>query len=96
MTKKNINFMHNTKNYWGVLIRITFYQLMDQKRPKTGNPLSIFLFLSILLLSYLTNVSNKTYHDTGENKLAAECIGGLVSITLCLLVYQLRPKMNTP
>ena len=34
----------------------------------------------------------KTYHNTGENKLSADQIGGLVSITLCQLMDQLFTK----
>ena len=56
---------------------------MEHLRPKIGNHLVLFLSLP--------NVSNKTYHDTGENQLDAEHIVGLVSITLCHIMEQLQP-----
>ena len=68
---------------------------MDQLWSKMRNPLGLFS-LSILLISRLPNVINKTYHGTGENQFSAEHIGELVSITLCQLVEQLRPKMGNP
>ena len=68
---------------------------MDQLRPKIGESFG-FLFISILLISCLINGSNKTYHDTGENKLSAEQIGVLVSITLYQLMSQLQPKTGDP
>ena len=51
----------------------------------------MFWFISILLISCIPNVHNKNYHDTGENKLYVEHIGGLVNITLCQIIYQIRP-----
>ena len=38
----------------------------------------------------------KTNHDTGENQLSAEHIGGLVIITLCQIMEHLRPKTGNP
>ena len=70
--------------------------LMEHLRPKTGNHLGFFLFLYILLISCLPNVSNKTYPGTGENQFSAEQIGGLVSITLCQLMEQVQPKTGNP
>ena len=70
-------------------------QLMEYLRPKIGNPLA-FLVLFILLILCLPNISNKNCHDTGENKFSAEHIGGLVIITLCHLMEQLRPKIGNP
>ena len=94
MTSEKINCLHNTKEDWWLLLRRTFCQLMEQLRPKTGNPLSSFLFLSILLRSFIPNVLNKTYHGTGENKLSEEPIVGLASIKLCHLMKELRNKMG--
>ena len=45
---------------------ITVFQFVEQLRPKTGNPLEI-LFLSILLILCLPNISKKLYHGTGED-----------------------------
>ena len=56
-----------------------------------GSP-GIFSYIFILVILCLPNVSNETYHDTGENKLSAEQIGGMVSITLFQIVYQIRRK----
>ena len=50
---------------------ITLYQLMDQIRTKTGNLLAIFV-MSILLILYLPNVSNKFYHGTKEDQFSAQ------------------------
>ena len=50
---------------------ITFCQLIDQIRPKTGNPLAMF-FLSILLILFHPNISNKLYNGTGEDQLSAQ------------------------
>ena len=66
-------------------------QLMEQIHPKTGNPLAFFL-ISILFISCIINLSNKNYHDTGENQFSTEHIGGLVSITFFQLTNQLQPK----
>ena len=69
--------------------------LMQQLQPKIGNHFVIFcLFLSVLLISCLPNVSNKTYHSTIENHLSSEHMALLVSITLCQLVYQIQPKQG--
>ena len=45
---------------------------MEHIRPKTGNPLEFFWFLSILLILCLPNVSKILYHGTGEDKLSAQ------------------------
>ena len=55
-----------------------------------------FWFISILLILFIINISNKTYNDIGENQLSAEYIVGLVSITLCQHMDQLRPKTGNP
>ena len=52
------------------LFSITLCQLMEQLCPKTENILAIFL--SILLILCLPNVSNKLYHGTGEDQLSAK------------------------
>ena len=54
----------------GGLMSITLCQLMEQLRPKTGNPLKKFV-LFILLILCLHNFSNKLYHGTGEDQLSA-------------------------
>ena len=36
------------------------------------------------------------YHDTGENQVSAEHIGGLVSIALCQILEQLQPETWNP
>ena len=38
----------------------------------------------------------KNHHDTGENQFSAEQIVGLVSIKLCQIMEQLRPKTGNP
>ena len=57
---------------------------------------NIFLFFSTLLISNFPNISNKTYNDTGENQLSAEHIGGMVSITICQIILQLKLRMGNP
>ena len=58
MTQDQINFIHKMKDYWKVLFEITLCQLMDQPRPKTGNPLEYFFVFSLfLLILCLPNVS---------------------------------------
>ena len=63
---------------------------------KQGIPWNFVMFISILLISCLPNVSNKTYNETGENQLSAEYTGGMVSITLCQLMDQIHPKTVNP
>ena len=80
-TQDKINFLQNTKEYLWVLIGRTLCQLMEKPCPKTGNPLSFYsLFLSILLIWCITNVSKNPYHATGEGKLFAQQKVGLVSV----------------
>ena len=55
-----------------------------------------FLFISILLISCLPNVSNRIYHGTGDNQLSEEHIGVLVSIKLFQLMDQLQPQTRHP
>ena len=59
---------------------------------QNGESLGIYLFIYILLISFLPNISNKKYHDTGDNQLSTEHIRGLSSISLCQLMELLRPK----
>ena len=54
--------------------------------------LGISLFISILLISRIHNVSTRTYHNTGEYQLPAEHIRGLASITFCQIMEKLRHK----
>ena len=50
VTQEKINFMHNNKEDWWVLFGSMMCQIMEQLRPKTGNPLAIyFWFLSIFI-----------------------------------------------
>ena len=50
VTQEKINFMHNNKEDWWVLFGSMLCQIMEQLRPKTGNPLAIyFWFLSIFI-----------------------------------------------
>ena len=79
-----------------MLLGITLCHIMEQIRPKTGNPLDFFLFISILLISCIINFSNKNYHDTGENQFSTEHIGGLASITFPQIMEQLHPKTGNP
>ena len=66
---------------WLVLFESTLCQLMEQVRPKTGNPLESFVgFYLFLLLLCLPNFSKKSYHETGENHLYSQQKGGLVSV----------------
>ena len=55
----------------GILVMITLCHLMDKLRPKTGNTLENSVH-SILLILFITNVSNKLYRNTGEYKLSAQ------------------------
>ena len=43
MKQDHINFLHNTKEDWLVLIERVLCQLMEQILPKTGNTLEINL-----------------------------------------------------
>ena len=79
-----ISIVCTTQNRdWRVLRRRILCHLMEQLRILTGNPLSIFNFFCILLISCLPYVSNKNYHE-----LSAIHIGGLMSISLCHLMEQ--------
>ena len=42
MTQEYINWLYNTEEEWWLLLGRTLYQLMEQLRPKTGNPLPFF------------------------------------------------------
>ena len=53
------------------LASITFCQLMEELRPKTGNPLPNSV-LYILFILCLPNFSNKLYHVTGEDRLSSQ------------------------
>ena len=50
---------------------ITLCQLTDQLQPKTGSPFAIFV-LSILLILYHPDISNKFYYGTGKYQLNAQ------------------------
>ena len=50
---------------------ITLCWIMGQLRPKTGNPLAIFV-LSIFLIVCITNVSKKVYYSTEEYQLSVQ------------------------
>ena len=55
-------------------------QLMDQLRPKMGDPLDLFWFLSILLILWLNIFFNKSYHGTGVDKFCVKKELGLVIV----------------
>ena len=64
-----------------MLLGRTLCRLMEQLRPKTGNPLEICFGLSMLLLLLcISNVSRQYYHDTGSDQLYAKHKGGMVSV----------------
>ena len=48
MTQDQINYLHSTKEDWWVFLGSTLCKIMEQLRPKTGNPLGIF-FLSVII-----------------------------------------------
>ena len=54
------------------MVSVTLGQLMGQLSPKYRYLLVFFIFLSILVILYLPNVSNKLYRNTGEDQLSAE------------------------
>ena len=73
MTQDQINGLHNTNGYWRVLFGSMLCQIMEQIRPKTGNPLAIVFNLSMLLLMlYIPRVFQKSHHDTGSDQLFAQ------------------------
>ena len=47
------------------------FQLMEQLRPKTGNPLAIFVLYILLILCH-PNISNKFYHGIEEYQLSSQ------------------------
>ena len=49
MTQYQIYCLHNTKDFWLVLIGGTLCLLFDQVRPKTGDLSQIFWFLSVCI-----------------------------------------------
>ena len=64
--KEQINFLHIKNQDRLMLLGRTVCHLMDQLQPKTGNCLEIyFLFLSIVLILCLLNISNEYYRETG-------------------------------
>ena len=46
-------------------------ELMDQLRPRTGNPLEIFVLLVLLMLCH-PNISDKFYRGTVEDQLSVK------------------------
>ena len=69
MAQYHIHFLYNTKVDLWVLLGGTLCQLMDQLRPKTGNPLAIFFGL------YFINIMSsccfkKSNHGTGVDHLS--------------------------
>ena len=62
---------------------ITFCHIMEQLRPKTGNPLEMFFVISLfLLILWLPNVSKKLYHGTGLDKLSEQHKGWIMIVAL--------------
>ena len=57
--------------------------------PKWGILWNIYIYIFIILISGLPNVSNKTYNETGDIQLYAELIYGLVIKILCQLIEKL-------
>ena len=55
----------------GGLMSITFCQIMEQLRPKIGNPLAIFVITILSILCH-PNISKKLYNGTGEDQLSAQ------------------------
>ena len=49
MKQEHIIFLLKKKEFYWVLFGIILFQLMDQLRPKTGNPLVIFLLISVFV-----------------------------------------------
>ena len=56
MTQEKIDFLQNTKENWRLLLGRVFCQLVEQLRPKMGNPLAFFWFLSTLLILCIRDV----------------------------------------
>ena len=54
------------------MVSVTLGQLMGQLSPKYRYLLVFFIFLSILVILYVPNVSKKLYRNTGEYPLSAE------------------------
>ena len=81
------------------LMSIILCQIMEHLRPKTVNPLAIFV-LSILLILCHPNISQKFYHEIGEDLLSTEhkirtdkcCFGR----KLCQIMGQIWPKTGNP
>ena len=53
------------------MVSITLCQIMEKQRPKTVNPLVIFV-LSVLLILFISNVSNIFYCGTGGYQFSAQ------------------------
>ena len=56
----------------------------------------IFLSISIWFILCHPNVLNKIYHDTVEDKVSAEHIGGLMGIILYQIMEKIHPKTRNP
>ena len=50
MIKDKISYLYNINEDWWVLLWIMLCQIMDQLRPKTGNPLEIYFGVSLFYL----------------------------------------------
>ena len=93
MAQDQINFMHNTMEYRWVLLGRKLCQIMDQLRPKTGNPLEFFVFSLFyhydVFLIFQTNIimshDNFNYmHNTNKE------FWLLLESTLCRLIELIR------
>ena len=49
MAQNQINFLNKTNEYWLVFLGRTFCQIMEQLRPKIGNPLEIYFGFSLFM-----------------------------------------------
>ena len=59
--------MHNTKEGLANVAWENIVSYHEAGTTQNGESLGKFFYFSILLISCLPNVSNKTYNDTGDN-----------------------------
>ena len=94
MAKKDIIYLHIKKEglvsvAWNDIVSAT-----ESGIAYNGESLGIYMFIYTLLILYLSNSSNKNYHDKGENKVSAQHMGGLASIILCQMMNQLSESLG--
>ena len=78
MSQNNIDYMNNTKEVLASVACKYIVSAHGAAISQNGEYVCMLSFISILLIICFPNVSNKTYHDTGYNKLYAETMGVLV------------------